>query len=249
MMLRSFLAQTTENAAFSFGAVIVYVTIGVLLVLMAVNTKITIEAARRDLTQGGLIGLALFLSVLAPLFLLVLVGLGFMENTGWLLYAFGAGAFTWILTVVCFTMVSRTWKTRDSMEAAAMADNGLGNLDAEFPEDFGLDAPAAQAHPQGVSDLSMPRRAVSIPAAESDSSRASEQTLKRMTLDRLESASSEPKGPRASEIAENPILPDEVVKVRCLACDKKMQAEGPKFMKQRRCPNCKAAPFRYVTAV
>lgn len=95
-----------------------------------------------------------------------------------------------------------------------------------------------------------PRRAISIPAADSDSGRASEQTLKRMTLEKLEESNSgAPKPPRAGEIPENPILPDEVVKVRCLACDKKMQAEGPKFMKQRRCPNCKAEPFRYVTAV
>ena len=70
-----------------------------------------------------------------------------------------------------------------------------------------------------------------------------------MTMEDIESASSVEKPPRAGEIPENPILPDGPCKVRCLACDKKMKADGARFMRQRRCPNCKAAPFRYVTAV
>jgi hypothetical protein len=57
-----------------------------------------------------------------------------------------------------------------------------------------------------------------------------------------------PTPPRGNEIPENPLLPDEDVKIRCLACDKKMRAPGTKFSKQRRCPNCHAMPFRYVVA-
>src|SRR5690606_30692873 len=90
-----------------------------------------------------------------------------------------------------------------------------------------------------------PRRAVSLPAAESDRSSPSEQTIKRMSVEQITGVENKPKPPRASEIPENPILPDEEVKIRCVDCDRKMKAEGPKFMKQRRCPSCKAEPFRY----
>ncbi len=57
-----------------------------------------------------------------------------------------------------------------------------------------------------------------------------------------------PPPPRGNEIPDNPLLPDEEVKIRCLACDKKMRAPGAKFSKQRRCPNCHATPFRYMIA-
>lgn len=78
-----------------------------------------------------------------------------------------------------------------------------------------------------------PRRAVSVPAYE-ERRRPSEQTLKRAELP-----------PRASEVDGNPGLPDGTVKIRCVACDRKMKAPGPKFARQRRCPNCKATPFRF----
>ncbi|MBZ0135715.1 MAG: hypothetical protein K8I27_05030 [Planctomycetes bacterium] len=135
-------------------------------------------------------------------------------------------------------------KHRDARRAAFEAGSDpVQPYSAAVPDDVidAEDPPAAEFSP---------RRAVSIPAADSDSGRASEQTLKRMTLEKLEESNSgAPKPPRAGEIPENPILPDEVVKIRCLACDKKMKAEGPKFARQRRCPACKAEPFRYVTAV
>jgi hypothetical protein len=57
-----------------------------------------------------------------------------------------------------------------------------------------------------------------------------------------------PKPPRGNEIPDNPLLPDDEVKIRCLACDKKLRAPGTRFSKQRRCPNCHAIPFRYVIA-
>lgn len=56
----------------------------------------------------------------------------------------------------------------------------------------------------------------------------------------------QPMPPRAGDIPENPRLPDDIVKVRCLACEKKMRAHGLKFSRQRRCPNCHASPFRYL---
>lgn len=108
----------------------------------------------------------------------------------------------------------------------------------DFVDDGVIEAAPPAAEPP-------PRRAVQIPAADSDSNRASEQTLKRMSIEKLEQAAGENKGPRANEVPENPLLPEEVVKIRCLNCDKKMKAEGAKFAKQRRCPNCKAAPFRF----
>ena len=155
----------------------------------------------------------------------------------------------WVFWVILFIFAYATIR-RDARPAERhevfdqQADQQPG---AATPHEFSAEDVIDAAEP--VVPEHTPRRAVSIPSADSDSGRASEQTLKRMTLEKLESSSSAPKPPRASEIPENPILPDEVCKVRCLACDKKMQAEGAKFMKQRRCPNCKAEPFRYVTAV
>ncbi|MBX3461447.1 MAG: hypothetical protein KF696_15990 [Planctomycetes bacterium] len=77
------------------------------------------------------------------------------------------------------------------------------------------------------------------------SARPSEQTIKRMTVEQV-TAMEAAKGPRASDVDGNPILPDSVVKVLCLNCNKRMRADGAKFAKQRRCPNCKATPFRFV---
>lgn len=123
-----------------------------------------------------------------------------------------------------------------------------GQLDYRQPSAGFSDADVVEDVIEAV-EQPAPRRTVTVPANDSDEGpgRASQQTLKRMSMDEVEQSSS--KGPRAGELPENPILPDEVIKIRCLNCDKKMQAEGPKFAKQRRCPNCKAAPFRYVTAV
>jgi hypothetical protein len=56
----------------------------------------------------------------------------------------------------------------------------------------------------------------------------------------------QPLPPRAGEIPENPPLPQDMVKIRCLSCHKKMRAPGIKFSLQRRCPNCHASPFRYL---
>jgi len=49
----------------------------------------------------------------------------------------------------------------------------------------------------------------------------------------------------ATRVAENPTLPDGEVKVRCLACNKKLKAPGMRFMRSLCCPNCKAKPFRF----
>ncbi|MCC7510865.1 MAG: hypothetical protein IT464_16015 [Planctomycetes bacterium] len=78
------------------------------------------------------------------------------------------------------------------------------------------------------------------------SARPSEQTIKRTTLAQIAARESEPKPPRATEVEGNPILPDTEVKVLCLNCNKRMRANGQQFAKQRRCPNCKASPFRFV---
>lgn len=53
------------------------------------------------------------------------------------------------------------------------------------------------------------------------------------------------KGPRASEVPENPVLPPGEVKIRSLCCGQKMRNSGEKFGKQRRCPKCGVAPFRF----
>lgn len=53
------------------------------------------------------------------------------------------------------------------------------------------------------------------------------------------------KGPRASEIPGNPPLPPGEVKIRSLCCNQKMRNQAEKLGKQRRCPKCGVAPFRY----
>ena len=102
--------------------------------------------------------------------------------------------------------------------------------------------------PASAGESTGPRRAVSVPVHETDrSGRQSEETLKRVTAQQIE-ADARLKPLRASEVASNPILPEGEVKIRCIGCGKKMKASGPKFAKQRRCPFCKAEPFRYVIA-
>jgi Zn finger protein HypA/HybF involved in hydrogenase expression len=49
----------------------------------------------------------------------------------------------------------------------------------------------------------------------------------------------------ATRVPENPTLPDTEVKIRCLACNKKLKAPGVRFMRSVCCPNCKAKPFRF----
>jgi hypothetical protein len=118
--------------------------------------------------------------------------------------------------------------------------------DAEIgPDD---PTPILAMAPAAAGESTGPRRAVSVPAHESDrSGRQSEETLKRVTAQQIE-ADAKLKPPRASDVASNPILPEGEVKIRCIGCSKKMKASGPKFAKQRRCPFCKAEPFRYVIA-
>jgi hypothetical protein len=161
------------------------------------------------------------------------------------------GVVVWVLSLLFYTFSSSAVKRREEGKDAQVAD-WQRDLDAgaispydikQMPDEPELDAaPAEAGHSTG------PRRAVSLPANESDGQRASEQTLKRVSAAKLAEAAKE-EGPRADEVAGNPILPDGEVKIRCLACDKKMKADASKFRKQRRCPACKAEPFRFVTAV
>ncbi len=49
----------------------------------------------------------------------------------------------------------------------------------------------------------------------------------------------------ATRVAENPTLPDDEVKIRCLDCRKKLKAPGLRFMRSVSCPSCKHKPFRF----
>lgn len=106
--------------------------------------------------------------------------------------------------------------------------------------------PAESAEPQFDDDEDATPLTAALPVSDTPgSARPSEQTIKRMTVDQVKALEAA-KGPRASDVDGNPILPDGIVKVLCLNCNKRMRAEGAKFVKQRRCPNCKASPFRFV---
>jgi hypothetical protein len=161
----------------------------------------------------------------------------------------------WLAWIVLMVVAQRGLKRqRAELEEEQIAAHkaemaNWGNVkESPLLPDFVDEGPQDIA-PAAANDSAGPRRAVRLPAHESDGTgRASEETIKRMTAAQIE-ADAKLKGPRADEVPGNPILPDGEVKIRCLGCDKKMKADASKFRKQRRCPACKAEPFRYVTAI
>lgn len=249
-------AKPREGAetGMTLAEIIGYGLFAFLVVFAIVSTRIVIECARHRYANPGIMAVLLYGSSLGPATVILLSMYGVLPGEEWMFTFALAGAGLWFLTLIGYTIYSapkrKLAKAQDAGRAAQLQAELYGETPAQaeaakIPGGLAVDDVIDADDPQQA-----PRRAISIPAADSDSERASEQTLKRMTLEKLEeSDSGAPKPPRASEIPENPILPDEVVKIRCLACDKKMKAEGSKFARQRRCPACKAEPFRYVTAV
>ena len=249
------IANSTEPDNFAFGAgmLIFYAMLGILLVVLIVSWLIVREARKHAYVNPHILDALLFGSVGLPLLLMVATILDWMPPSPVQPILFLACALTWISTLVGYTVISSRRKKEDE-EAEAEKARQLNAQLGVGRDPVSVEAPAEQFSAEDIVEdvidaeepAPTPRRAVTLPAADSDDTpRPSEQTLKRMSAAQLEQATA-PKPPRASEFPENPILPDEIVKIRCLACDKKMKAEGPKFMKQRRCPACKAEPFRYV---
>jgi hypothetical protein len=239
------LAQAQKAAepsvAHSIGELILYGWLAFVLIALVVSTRCVMECVRKGYASPAIVSTVLYGLCLAPLILAGLVMYDIVGPIKWFgIYLLGSSA-AWVVAVVIYTIHSMPQRRAEVEAERARGQQAFEPAPAFSAADVveEIDAGSAPA----------PRRVVTIPAADSDEGpgRASQQTLKRMSMEEVEQSSA--KGPRAGELPENPILPDEVVKIRCLACDKKMQAEGPKFAKQRRCPNCKAAPFRYVTAV
>ncbi|MEZ5992789.1 MAG: hypothetical protein R3E76_10605 [Planctomycetota bacterium] len=255
------LAKTQETAStgMTLAEIIGYGALAFLLVFALVSTRIVLECARKRYVHPAIMAAVLYLTSLGPAAMILMAMYGVLPAADWMIPAAIGGSVLWVVALVVYSVISSKKKKQMDAEQAsaeAAAEAAIYNDDhasmryaertgqaTSQPTDDTFEAVEADERPDG------PRRAVSLPVAESDSQRASEQTLKRMTIEQVESASQASKAPRASEIPENPILDDGPCKVRCLACDKKMLSDGAKFMKQRRCPNCKAAPFRYVTAV
>lgn len=236
-----------------------YGALAFLVIFALVSTRVLMECVNKRYVHPAVMGPVMYLTSLGPALMILLALYGVVPGADWMIPAAIGGAGLWVVSLIVYSVISSQKKKQiDAAQAAAEAAS-----EAAIYSDDGASAQYAQRTGQAASQpaddtfeavpaadpTAGPRRAVSFPNAESDSQRASEQTLKRMTLDQVESASQDNKGPRASEVPENPILPDGPCKVRCLECDKKMKADGAKFMRQRRCPNCKAAPFRFVTAV
>jgi len=245
--------KPTGIAAYGIGEMLFYGMTAILVVVLIVSGLIVREAYRKNYGNAGLVGLLMFGSILGPLIVMQITARGWIPAGIFQVVILFGGIATWLGTLIFYTAISsrkqkedheREQSDRSATQRELYRDDGASAQYAERVRD-----PQPEARPEPEQAPTGPRRAVSFPAAESDSQRASEQTLKRMTMEDIESASSVEKPPRAGEIPENPILPDGPCKVRCLACDKKMKADGARFMRQRRCPNCKAAPFRYVTAV
>jgi hypothetical protein len=252
-------AKTTEAATegTSIAEILGYGMLAFLLVLTLVSTRIVMECVRKKYVSPLIMAPVLYGTSIGPFLLILLTLGGVLPESDGVFYAILACPVLWLVALVVYTVVSGPKKRAEDATEAERRDALYSELDVPVAK-----AAALKPRPPAVEEFSVddvvdaepepestPRRAVTLPAADSDEGPggASQQTLKRMSLDQVEQKAE--KGPRASEVPGNPILPDEVVKIRCLACDKKMKAEGSKFMKQRRCPACKAEPFRYVTAV
>jgi hypothetical protein len=261
-----FLAQTTSEQdaaiAMSLGEIIMYGLLAFLVVFALVSTRIVMECRNKGYGNPFLWGTLLYLFSIGPFLMLIAILYELFEPGDWLTYVVFGGPIAWIVTVVAYTVVSAPRKKSEDREDRIRQQELYSELDVvgadkykprgPAEDEFGVDdvvpdeeIAGTEPSPKSGEPAPVPRRAVSIPNADSDVSRASEQTLKRMSLEKLEQTATENKAPRASEVDGNPILPDGLVKIRCLDCYKKMQADGAKFAKQRRCPACKAAPFRF----
>jgi hypothetical protein len=148
----------------------------------------------------------------------------------------GAGILAWFGTLVGYTIVSRRWKAeedgveRNRREAIA-ADVQPG---AGAPR-FSADDEVEDEEPAVLPDTAGHLSALGKPA-----------NISQSTGVPVNAPTLQPdKSPRASEIAENPPLPDGEIKIRSLCCSAKMRNTGERLGKQRRCPKCGVAPFRY----
>lgn len=249
-------AQITEavTEGTSIAEILGYGMLAFLLVLTLVSTRIVMECVRKQYVSPLIMAPVLYGTSIGPFLLILLTLGGVLPESDGVFYAILACPVLWLVALVVYTVVSGPKKRAEDAVEDKRREALYSELDVPVgkaavkprppaPEEFTVDD-VVDAEPEPA-----PRRAVTLPASDSDDGPggASQQTLKRMSLEQVEQKAE--KGPRAGEVPGNPILPDEVVKIRCLACDKKMKAEGSKFMKQRRCPACKAEPFRYVTAV
>ncbi len=140
------------------------------------------------------------------------------------------GAIGWLAALVVYTLLSRHWKSVATITA--------------FPVP-GIAAPAYAA-PQFAPEPVPDESAVLPDTAGHLSALGKVGSISPAPRVPADAPTLHPdKGPRASELAENPPLPPGEVKIRSLCCNQKMRNQAEKLGKQRRCPKCGAAPFRY----
>ncbi|MBX3475226.1 MAG: hypothetical protein KF754_12650 [Planctomycetes bacterium] len=243
-MLLAVLAQAARakanepSVAFELGETIAYGAIAIFVFLMIASAWVTRDAVKYDRDMGAKIGFAMFLSLLVPLIATALAARGFIEGGLWVPVLMGAGILCWFGTLVGYTIVSQRWKTQDDAmekdrQAALYADVKPGGTNPQFsPGDEVSDDTEPAVLPDSAGHLSAMGKIGSLRDAPPGVP-ANAPTLH------------PDKGPRASEIDGNPPLPPGEVKIRSLCCNQKMRNSGERLGKQRRCPKCGVAPFRY----
>ncbi len=232
--LLAFAADTVDANPYSgLIGVLVIGYYALLLFAVVVTVFVARDAARFDGKQR-VFGLFFAIGMLAALALVVVTS--FVAGNARarpgiaLSVLMWGGVIAWLAALVVYTLLSRRWKS----DAPTTA----------FPVP-GLPAPT-YAVPQ-FAPGSAPDEPVVLPDTAGHLS----------ALGKVGSISPAPrvpadaptlhpdKGPRASEIAGNPPLPPGEVKIRSLCCNQKMRNQAEKLGKQRRCPKCGVAPFRY----
>lgn len=241
-MLLAFLAQASRakanepSVAFELGETIAYGAIAIFVFLLIASAWVTRDAVKYDRDMGAKIGFAMFLSLLVPTIASALATQGFIEGGPWQLFVMGGGILCWFGTLIGYTVISQRWKTQDAamakdrQEELARKSAGAPQFAAgdEVPDDT---APAVL--PDTAGHLSAMGKLGSISQTPAQGVPTNAPTLH------------PDKGPRASEIPGNPPLPPGEIKIRTLCCNTKIRNQAEKLGKQRRCPKCGVAPFRY----
>lgn len=224
------------SVAFELGETIVYGAMAIFVFLLIASAWVTRDAVKYDRDMGAKIGFAMFLSLLVPLIATALAARGFVPDGLWVPALMGAGMLCWFGTLIGYTVVSQRWKTQDAARAKDRQEEAArkASVAPQFaPGDEVADDTEPAVLPDTAGHLSAIGKAGSISQTPPQSVPANAPTLH------------PDKGPRASEIAENPPLPPGEVKIRSLCCNQKMRNSGERLGKQRRCPKCGVAPFRY----
>lgn len=227
------------SVAFELGQTILLGSLAIFVFLLVATGWLVRDAMKYDRSLAGKLGLIMVLSLFIPVGTNMVAARGWIEGGPWLLFVIGGGLLGWFGTLIGYTVVSQRWKTQDDAmekdrQAALYADLKPGAAKPQFaPDDEVSDDTEPAVLPDTAGHLSALGKAGSISQTPAPGVPANAPTLH------------PDKGPRATEIPGNPPLPPGEVKIRTLCCNTKIRNQAEKLGKQRRCPKCGVAPFRY----